>query len=168
MSEETALTDVELAQLYTRYGLLLLRRCKLILRDAELAHDAVQEAFVKIMRSEVTLGEIAHPLRWLYRITDRTCLDLIRKRKHRPLTADGEIPELPTAHPDVGHEERNLVLRILETLDDESQTIALLAFVDGMSQQEIGDERGFSRVTINKKLASIRAAAAHYLERSSP
>ncbi len=37
--------------------------------------------------------------------------------------------------------------------------IALLLFVDGMSQGEIADEVGVSRVTVNKKVQAIRARA---------
>ena len=36
----------------------------------------------------------------------------------------------------------------------------VMAFIDGMTQQEIADELGYSRMTIVKRLASIRERAA--------
>ena len=145
-----------LADFYARYGLLLQRRAQMLLRDPELASDALQDTFVKVMRAAPTLSDIEEPLRWLYRILDRTCLDLLRRRKLRPLARDGVLPELASPHPEVGLEVRDLVLQVLRFLDDSSQQLAIWAFLDGMGQQEIAGELGVSRATVNKKLGALR------------
>jgi RNA polymerase sigma-70 factor, ECF subfamily len=150
----------ELEQLYLKYGMFLHRRARLILRCDALAQDALQEAFVKILRSTTPLSEIRLPLRWLYRIVDRTALDLLRRRKSAPQLRETEFePELATPHPAVQAEERDFALRFLADLDDESQQIALCAFVDGMNQGEIAEELGYSRVTINKRIGALRERA---------
>ena len=76
-----ALRTEEVSALYAKYGFFLLRRCRTILRDAALADDALQEAFVKVMRGGAAIREADEPLRWLYRVVDRACFDALRDRK---------------------------------------------------------------------------------------
>ncbi len=143
--------------LYAKYGFFLLRRCRTILRNDALADDALQEAFVKVMASGAAIREAREPLRWLYRVADHCCFDTLRKRR-----ASVETPgdtDTARAHPAVAIELRDAVLRLLGTFDEREMRIALLLFVDGMSQGEIADEVGVSRVTINKKIKAIRACA---------
>ncbi len=156
----------DLENLYRRYGLFLLRRCRVILRDPEQANDALQEAFVKVMRSDVSLDTVEHPLPWLYRVVDHVCLALLRRRKTTPTPGAGDVDEAELASPTSGAlgpehaaEERDRVLKFLGELDDVSQQIALLSFVDGMNQGEIAEELGYSRVTINKRVQALRQRA---------
>ncbi len=149
--------------LYEQYGPLVLRRCRLLVRDHALAADVLQETFVKVMTHHEEAARADHVLRWLYRVADRTCLDALRKRRRAPYdysasdaTSQGA---LAVAHPSVDADERIGALRLLATLDEESQRIAIMAFVDGMTQDEIGKEIGVSRVTVNKRLQAIRESA---------
>jgi RNA polymerase sigma-70 factor, ECF subfamily len=150
------------ADLYRRYGYFVLRRCQLVLRDQATAQDALQEVFVKVLRSEVRLSELERPLGWLYRIADNVCFDLLRRRKAAPATS-GAVEEVAGVHPAVRIEERNAALAILSELDERDQRICMLAFVDGMPQGQIAEEVSLSRVTINKRIQAIRAHAASVL-----
>jgi RNA polymerase sigma-70 factor (ECF subfamily) len=162
---DAALGTEEVAALYAKYGFFLLRRCRTILRDRALADDALQEAFVKVMRGGGAIREASEPLRWLYRVADRCCFDVLRKRRRSMETpSDGEGE---SAHPGVAIELRDAVLRLMSTMNDDEMKIAVLLFVDGMSQGEIAEEVGLSRVTVNKKIQALRARAAPYLERAS-
>ena len=161
MDSQPGPTDV--AALYARYGFFLRRRCRTILRDPVLAEDALQEAFVKVLRSEGALREVDEPLRWLYRVVDRCCFDALRRRK-RSLESPSEI-EAAGPHPGVDLEIRDAVLRLLGTLREDEMQIALCLFVDGMAQGEIAAEVGVSRVTVNKKVQAIRARAEAWLGR---
>jgi RNA polymerase sigma-70 factor, ECF subfamily len=160
-------TRDELATLYTQYGFFLKRRCCVILRDSAAAEDALQDVFVKVMKSEESLASLEQPLAWLYRIVHRVCLDMIRRRKVRKAedleTAQYEI-ELGAPHPSVSSEERDWATRFLGTLDDEAQEIALCAFVEGMSQSQIADELGYSRVTINKRVQALKQQAQTFMQ----
>lgn len=158
MSE--GLDNTVIAELYQRYGFFLRRRCVVLLRNEALADDAMQETFLKLMRSGAGVKTAAHPLRWLYRVVDRTCFDQLRKvrRSARDVPLDDAGDALPVA-PGTTPELRRSVLEILDVLDDEEKTIAVMAFVDGMTHQEIADELGYSRMTILKRIASIREGA---------
>jgi RNA polymerase sigma-70 factor (ECF subfamily) len=157
-----SLGSEEVSTLYAKYGFFLRRRCRTILRDDALADDALQEAFVKIMRGGASIREADEPLRWLYRVVDRCCFDVLRKRRRAVDTPSDQ--EAAGAHPAVSIELRDAVLRLLGTFDEQQMQIALLLVVDGLSQGEIAEEVGVSRVTVNKKIQAIRAGAAAWLE----
>jgi RNA polymerase sigma-70 factor (ECF subfamily) len=152
--------------LYAKYGFFLRRRCRTILRDDALADDALQEAFVKVLRNEGALREVEEPLRWLYRVVDRCCFDALRKRRRSVESPSDDDEEGASAHPGVAIELRDAVLRLLATFGEDEMQIALLLFVDGMSQGEIAEEMGVSRVTVNKRIQTIRARAETWLGRT--
>ena len=155
------LTNEELAELYRRYGFLLRRRCRTLLRDDAAADDALQEAFVKIMRGGAAVRQADEPLRWMYRVVDHCCFDALRRRRRSVETpADNEGA---TVHPAIQIELRDAVQRLLGTLDRQEMLIAVLLFMDGMSQGEIAEEVGLSRVTVNRKVQAIRAQAEAWL-----
>jgi RNA polymerase sigma-70 factor, ECF subfamily len=160
---DRSLGSEEVSALYAKYGFFLRRRCRTILRDEALADDALQEAFVKVMRGGAAIREADEPLRWLYRVVDRCCFDALRKLR-RAAETTGEA-EGASAHPGVAIELRDAVLRLLGTFDEKQMRIALLLFVDGLSQGEIAEEVGVSRVTVNKKIQAIRAGAEVWLGR---
>jgi RNA polymerase sigma factor (sigma-70 family) len=150
--------------LYTRYGFLLQRRARILLRDNELAADAVQETFIKVLRNLAALDAASAQLGWLYRVLDRTCIDFIRRRRLRPLTANGDAPEVASRSPEGPLNDRDFVLKMLHNISEEHQQLSIMAFVDGMSQQEIGDELGLSRVTINKRVGALRTQLLSFVD----
>ncbi len=168
---DPSLRQPDVSALYAKYGLFLRRRCRTILRNDALADDALQEAFVKVLRSGDALATVDEPLRWLYRVVDRCCFDVLRRRRRSaesPSEDDDQSPSMASAHPSVDLELRDAVLRLLGTLNEEEMQLALLLYVDGMSQGEAAEELGLSRVTINKRVQVIRARAALWLgERGS-
>jgi len=159
-----ALSAEEVDDLYRRYGFFLQRRCRLILRDPAAADDALQEAFVRLMRKGAGVRAAEHPLRWLHRVVDRTCLDQLRRGKRSratlPLSA---AADLVGAHPGVPLEIRDAVLHLLERLSEEDQAIAVLTFVDGMTQELVAGEMGLSRPTVNKRVQAIKLRAERLL-----
>jgi RNA polymerase sigma factor (sigma-70 family) len=160
---DRSLGSDEVSGLYAKYGFFLRRRCRTILRDDALADDALHEAFVKIMRGGASIREADEPLRWLYRVVDRCCIDALRKRRRSVETPSEH--EGAGAHPGVAIELRDAVLHLLGTFDEEQMRIALLLVLDGLSQGEIAEEVGVSRVTVNRKIQAIRAGAAVWLGR---
>lgn len=159
-----SLPQTDISALYARYGFFLRRRCRTILRDDALADDTLQEAFVKVLRSDGALHGVEEPLRWLYRVVDRCCFDALRRRRRSLESPCDE--EGASVHPGVEIELRDAVLRLLATLSEDEMRIALLLFVDGMSQGEIAEEMGVSRVTVNKKIQVIRGRAQLWLGRA--
>lgn len=150
----TKLTEAEVTSIYRKYGALMLRRCRLVLRNDALADDALQNAFIKLIRHGASFREADAKVRWLYRLCDRVCFDVIKKRKSHQVRDDRakHLPLPPQADP-VRLQE---AMTLLNTLDEKERRLALMAFLDGMSQGEIGRELGWSRQTVNKKLSALK------------
>ena len=157
------LSEAEVAHAYRTYGALLLRRCRVILRNDALADDAFQEAFVKLIRHGARYRDATSKLRWLYRLADRCCFALLKRRKqrserdaqNRAITLDGPAPP----HTSVDVVVRDAAMRILDALDAKDRAIAMMAFVDGMSHRVSGEEGGWARQTIHTRLVRIRKRA---------
>jgi RNA polymerase sigma-70 factor (ECF subfamily) len=127
------------------------------MRDGALAEDALQEMLSTLLRRGETFREAKSPYRWLCRAVDRTCLDLMRRGKRvRDAMPLEELDPIGPA-PGVDPEARIAALQALAQLDDEQQSLAIMLFVDGMSQGEAATELGVSRVTVNKRAQAIRS-----------
>jgi RNA polymerase sigma-70 factor (ECF subfamily) len=149
----------EVSDVYHRYGALIERRCRLLMRDHAYGEDALQELLAVLLRRGESFREAESPYRWLCRAADRTCLDLLRrgKRLRDALSPDGLDALDPLgAAPGVDTEARLAALQSLGQLDEEQQALAIMLFVDGMSQGEAAAELGVSRVTVNKRAQRIR------------
>lgn len=153
-------TGDELAELYRRYGHLVLRRCRSILRDEVEALDVMQDVFVRAMRYEKSIDRASSRLGWLYRTAERACFDRLRARGRQvevePAALDLVARE-GFERPDASAETREVVLAFLGRFDAKVQRVAVLHYVDGLPQEEIAAELGWSRRTVGKKLALLRA-----------
>jgi RNA polymerase sigma-70 factor (ECF subfamily) len=158
------MTNDELAELYRRYGYLLQRRCRALLRDDVAAADALQDAFVKFIHASDDLRAADNTLAWMYRVVDRCCFDQLRRAKVRRAEPYDEHEGEALAHPAVVDlEARDAALRILEHLPEQEYEVAVLAYVDGVHQTEIANMLGLSRPTIWKRLNAVRERAARLL-----
>ena len=104
------------------------------------------------------------PYKWLCRAAERTSLDLLRRRKRvRDAVPIDDVDSLGAA-PGVDEEARRIVLESLERMNADEQSLAIMLFVDGLSQAEAAIELGVSRVTINKRAQALRGALKLRLE----
>ena len=148
------------AQAYRQYGHLVLQRCRVLLRNNDQASDAMQDVFVRLMRYGSNFQSSESPVRWLYRVADRVCFDMMRGNKKSPYSL-GEWVDTIADSTDLAarHTEADTVLRFLARFDDKTRQVAVLYFLDGLSQEEVAQELGWSRQTIHKKIQNIRAEA---------
>jgi len=163
---------VEIAKLYERYGYAIHRRCWRLLGSEAEADDALQEVFVRVMRYGDGMAG-ASPLPWLYRVADRQCFDRLRRRKRReqPSDADRIVAALERAQADSGGgrysgeggETLQTVARVLAACREAVQDVAVLYYVDEMTQDEVASAVGVSRKTVRERLASFLATAREVL-----
>src|SRR5690606_18818131 len=85
------------AQLFDRYGPMVLRRCRSMLRDEERAVEAMQEVFVKLLEKEL---DVEHPSALLYRMATNECLMQLRSTRRRPEDASGDLVDRIALAPD--------------------------------------------------------------------
>ena len=73
------LTNRDFAELYQKYGPMVLRRCRAILKDEEKALDAMQDVFLRILDSKCKIKDACASL--FYVTATRICLNKIRSDK---------------------------------------------------------------------------------------
>ena len=155
--EPGALSALEVEELYARYGHLVLRRSRGILRHETLAHDALQTVFVKVIRHGSALRDVESKLGWLYTVTDHCCIDII-KRRRRDFSVENAASSC-SSQPPPPVEARSTLNTLLGKLQPRERIVALLLYGDGLTQQEISERLGWSRQTVNKKAQLIRRIA---------
>lgn len=154
------MTQQDVAEAYAKYGHLVYRRCQRILRHDAEAEDALQEVFTRLWRYGDAFGQADSKLLWLYWVAERCCFDALSRRRRR------EERSLDSAPPPISNstaqafEDRDLVIRFLGRFDDRLKQVAILHYLDEMTQEEIAIATGWSRQTISKKLAFLRQRAA--------
>ena len=155
------MTEAEVAKLYTDYGYFLFRRCHAYLGDKAAAHDAVQEVFVRALSHSHAFRGDASPRTWLCRIADHLCVDLLRRRTRNPVRTELAPFDFELAPHTRADDGETLVLahRLLAQLEPESQRLAVLYYVDELTQDELSRELGVSRRTIGKRLQALFARA---------
>lgn len=153
--------SVDVEALYTRYGPMVLRRCRRLLVDEEQALEAMQDTFVQVIRYQHRLNSEA-PSSLLYRMATNTCLNRIRSRKRRPEDADTDLVVRIAAVPDnTGRPMARLLLeRIFAKEQESTRTMAVLHLLDGMTLQEVADEVGMSVSGVRKRLRTLKAHVA--------
>ncbi|MCA9682253.1 MAG: sigma-70 family RNA polymerase sigma factor [Myxococcales bacterium] len=80
--------DVEAA--YRRYGPMVLRRCRTMLRDEQQATDAMQDVFVQLLRHRERLDDRGTSS-LLYRMATNVCLNRIRYKRRHPAAPDDDL-----------------------------------------------------------------------------
>ncbi len=83
--ERALATDVD--ALYRRYGPMVLRRCRFLLRDEHQAVDAMQDGFVNVLRHLDALDTSA-PSALLHKVATNVCLNRMRGNRRRPQDRD--------------------------------------------------------------------------------
>src|SRR6201996_7968850 len=77
-----------IAALVAEYSATLYRVAYSVMRNAAEAEDAVQEAFLRVLKHRDQIAEIRDPRVWLVRITWNVVLDKKRRSKTRPENED--------------------------------------------------------------------------------
>jgi RNA polymerase sigma-70 factor, ECF subfamily len=134
------------------------RAMELLGRDAD-AWDVVQEVFEKMLRLGGRFRGEASPMTYAYRAATNVSLNVLRGRAVRAAAVSAGPEEEPTVEP-ARVEIASFVRALLARLDEREQEVAVLYFLDEMTQDEIALALGKSRKTVVRALASIRAVAA--------
>jgi len=124
--------------LYDRAGPILFRICTRIGRDQELAHEALQEAMVRIwQKSHLFDPTKGTALGWMVAITRNCMLNMIDQRAHVPLE-DELVQNLEQAGlPDVGA--ATDITRCLGALSEKYRECIVLVYHFGLSYEELAE-----------------------------
>ena len=166
MGNESTTRRSEIAELYTRFGPMVLGRCRYLLKNEEAARDAAQEVFVKVMRSLDGFRQESSPATWMVKIATNHCLNVIasdrarwRERFRQYVSHQEEGGFLQGVDP----VRARMVHQLLDKLDAETQAVAIHYYVDEMTQEEIGELLDRSLPTVRKRLEKFRRIAEREL-----
>jgi RNA polymerase sigma-70 factor (ECF subfamily) len=149
---------IDVEALYKKYGPMVLRRCRQLLKNEETALDAMQDTFVKVLNRKESLKMDA-PSSLLYTIATNTCLNILRSRARKPESQNDEIL-LSIAGADDAIE-RIWVRDVLDTIFRKervsTKSIAVMHYLDGMTLEEVAEESGLSVSGVRKRLRTLRS-----------
>ena len=109
-----------------------------VLRDYQLAEDALQESLIAIAKTAPKYQLGTNPKAWIFSVVRNTCVNIQRglPRGTVPLAEVDEALESPV---DVAQssEEKNMVEEALQVLSQQEREIVFLFLIEGLKQTEI-------------------------------
>ena len=132
---------------------------RLILRDGELARDAVQEAMIRAWRDLPGLRDPDRFDAWLLRLLANACLDLVRRRKRRVIEVELTPIDAPsTVDIATGLADREMLDRALAGLAPSHRAVVALHYLLGMPLPEVAASLGIPLGTAKSRLHYALAA----------
>lgn len=163
-------------ELFTLYRDDVFRFAFLVVRDASLAQDVVQEAFLKVFRSIAKFQFRSSFKSWLYRVAVNEAITILRRRKVKE-----ELDPTPGASFDQGaansardwqpeeaaldSEERRLLHFAIDQLDSVHRSVVVLKYFHEFSDTEIAAVIGCPAGTVKSRLHRARELLRHSMAR---
>jgi RNA polymerase sigma-70 factor (ECF subfamily) len=169
-AERTRAEEATLAALVSQYAGTLYRVAFSVLRNAADAEDAVQEAFMCVLRHRDTLDEVRDRRVWLIRIVWNIVLDRKRRAKTRPETDD--VSELARVLPSTGFSPEELaaaaehhanVLTCVEQLPAKEREVLLLSAFEELTSVEIAAVLDITESSVRSRLFRARNLMAELI-----
>jgi RNA polymerase sigma-70 factor, ECF subfamily len=143
------------------------RTACLVLRDADEAEDAVQDAFLRVWRFRDAVPQGEGRRAWLYRVVVNACVSAIRARQSRTRLDDGDLGLEgvvdPAPGPGAAAERSALagtVLDALAELPEHLRVPVVLRYWTGLSEKEIAVAIDRRPGTVKSRLHDARQRLA--------
>ena len=169
----TQAEEATLAALVSQYAGALYRVAYSVLRNPADAEDAVQEAFLRVLRHRDMLGEVRDQRVWLIRIVWNIVLDRKRRAKTRPETDD--VAELARVLPCAGLSAEQIaaaaqhhahVLACVEKLPTKEREVLMLSAFEELTSVEIAEVLSITESSVRSRLFRARNLMADLLNHS--
>ena len=135
---------------------------RLILRDVDLAQDAVQETLIRTWRGLPGLRDPEHFDAWLHRLLVNTCTDLIRSRSRLTANVHAIETDLPSPDDSALVAERDQLERGFRRLRPEQRAVVVLRYYLGLSLPEVAETLsiplGTAKSRLHYAMETLRAA----------
>jgi len=145
-----------LAELYDRFGRVAYGIAVRVVRDASLAEDAVQDAFMTAWRTAASFDPArGKASTWLLTLVHRRAVDVVRREERR---RGDPLDDAPVASGDATdesaevREERRRVQAALAQLPPDQREALELAYYGGLTQTELAERLGVPLGTIKSRM----------------
>ena len=149
--------------IYERHRSVVLAVSMGVLGTSQDAEDATQETFSALavaLRSKPPVE--LRP--WLIRVARNASIDTTRRRRHRLLTLDGEIPDVPARHQAAGQAELAVVLDGIRELPEGQRMALLMRELGGHTYLEIAEFLETDEEAVKGLIARARVGLRTYRE----
>lgn len=153
--------EAALGALYDRFGRIVYGLALRVVRNAQLAEEVSQEAFLAVWRTADEYRASRGPARaWLLTIAHRRAVDRVRYEQRRivvngPLdeTTQAQIREIiPSAEDEAWVVfERERLVRALAQIPDAERELIELAYFDGYTQTQLAERLGLPLGTVKRR-----------------
>ncbi|MGC8550215.1 MAG: RNA polymerase sigma factor [Acidobacteriaceae bacterium] len=161
-----------IAALVEEYSATLYRVAYSVTRNVAEAEDAVQEAFVRVLRHREKLGEIRDHRVWLVRIVWNVVLDKKRRAKIRPETDDIadhsrslRASGLAADQNAISSQQYQRIMALIDQLPRKEREAILLSAVEELSTAQAAEVLGTTESSIRSRIFRARRILAELLEK---
>jgi RNA polymerase sigma-70 factor (ECF subfamily) len=170
--DKSPTTCQTIAGLVAEYSTALYRVAFSVTRNAAEAEDAVQEAFLRVLKHESRLAEIRDYRVWLVRIVWNIVLDKKRRAKTRPENEDLADHARALASGDrpadaafISSQEESRILALIDRLPRREREALLLSAVQELTTAEIAATLGTTESSIRSRIFRARRELSVLLEK---
>lgn len=147
----------EITAIYERQVDTVYRVCFTYLKGSRMdIEDAVQSAFIALLRSGKRFGSVAHEKAWLITVASNLCKNMLT-RKHRT-----DVPFDPERH--AAAEEKDETVEALMQMPENERLSLYLHYYEGYTAREIGGMIGSAESTVWGYLHKGRGMLRRMLE----
>jgi RNA polymerase sigma-70 factor (ECF subfamily) len=142
--------------MYRTHGHVVLRRARRMLGSDEEGAEAVQELFASLLASPGQFAERSSVVTFLYAATTNLCLNRIRDRRTRARLLETRVAPSMARRTEASSEQALAVRQLLARLPDDLAEVAVYAYFDELTQEEIAEVMGCSRRHVQNLLGRLR------------
>jgi RNA polymerase sigma-70 factor (ECF subfamily) len=157
MGSVAEVEKIDVEALYSRFGGMVMRRCQKLLANEDLAADAMQETFVRVLRRRGSL-DARSPSSLLYRIATNVCLNMMRSNRRRPtLSGEGVLDGLAGWDRVEDKVLASFTLdQVFSATKESTRRAAEMHYVEGRTLAETAREVDLSVSGVRKRLLALR------------
>lgn len=158
MKQQTLCPQETMERLVDVYGTSMLRTCAAMLKDEDLAQDAVQDAFMKMYLgwADTHFDTPAGERSWVLRVTMNVCRDYLRAPWHQHIVILEELPDCPDPHQEHPVGETSQLYQCILALKPSYRQVILLHYYLDLKLKEIAIVLGISQSTAGVRLQRAR------------